>query len=134
MKGVKIFDHNLFDFFNDDEPFLLAENLEGEIYREYGKRTTKNFQFAQKSYFLKFHGPIGWFEIFKNLLQFKVPVVGALREFEALSHLKKHKIDSLEVQGFGNKGFKSCQLLLFLNHRRTVWNYFSRRFFSTRSA
>ena len=114
MKGVKIFDHNLFDFFNDDEPFLLAENLEGEIYREYGKRTTKNFQFAQKSYFLKFHGPIGWFEIFKNLLQFKVPVVGALREFEALSHLKKHKIDSLEVQGFGNKGLNPANSFSFL--------------------
>ena len=114
MKGVKIFDHNLFDFFNDDEPFLLAENLEGEIYREYGKRTTKNFQFAQKSYFLKFHGPIGWFEIFKNLLQFKVPVVGALREFEALSHLKKHKIDTLEVQGFGNKGLNPANSSSFL--------------------
>lgn len=114
MKGVKIFDHNLFDFFNDDEPFLLAENLKGEIYREYGKRTTKNFQFAQKSYFLKFHGPIGWFEIFKNLLQFKVPVVGALREFEALSHLKKHKIDSLEVQGFGNKGLNPANSSSFL--------------------
>ena len=114
MKGVKIFDHNLFDFFNDDEPFLLAENLKGEIYREYGKRTTKNFQFAQKSYFLKFHGPIGWFEIFKNLLQFKIPVVGALREFEALSHLKKHKIDSLEVQGFGNKGFNPANSSSFL--------------------
>jgi heptose I phosphotransferase len=114
MKGVKIFDHNLFNFFNDDEPFLLAENLEGEIYREYGKRTTKNFQFAQKSYFLKFHGPIGWFEIFKNLFQFKVPVVGALREFEALSHLKKHKIDSLEVQGFGNKGLNPANSSSFL--------------------
>ena len=88
--------------------------MEGEIYREYGKRTTKNFQFAQKSYFLKFHGPIGWFEIFKNLLQFKVPVVGALREFEALSHLKKHKIDSLEVQGFGNKGLNPANSSSFL--------------------
>jgi tRNA A-37 threonylcarbamoyl transferase component Bud32 len=40
--------------------------------------------------------------------------VGALREFEALSHLKKHKIDSLEVQGFGNKGLNPANSSSFL--------------------
>ena len=40
--------------------------------------------------------------------------MGALREFEALSHLKKHKIDSLEVQGFGNKGLNPANSSSFL--------------------
>ena len=81
MKGIKITDESLVDFFGDNEPFSFAENLEGEIYRKYENRTTKRFKNFQKNYFLKFHGPVGWAEIFKNLIQLKTPVVGALREY-----------------------------------------------------
>jgi len=35
MKGIKITDESLVDFFGDNEPFSFAENLEGEIYRKY---------------------------------------------------------------------------------------------------
>ena len=33
MKGVKFIDKNLKDFFGDNEPFIFAETLEGEIFR-----------------------------------------------------------------------------------------------------
>ena len=114
MKGVKFIDKNLKDFFGDNEPFIFAETLEGEIFRQYENRTTKRFQNLQKSYFLKFHGPVGWAEIFKNLTQFKTPVIGAQREYEALSHLDKNKINAPQVKGFGNKGLNPADSFSFL--------------------
>ena len=114
MKGIKITDESLVDFFGDNEPFSFAENLEGEIYRKYENRTTKRFQNFQKSYFLKFHGPVGWAEIFKNLIQLKTPVVGALREYEALSHLYKNQIQAPQIKGFGNKGLNPANSFSFL--------------------
>ncbi len=114
MKGVKIIDKSLIEFFGDNEPFSFAKNLEGEIYRKYENRTTKRFHNFQKSYFLKFHGPVGWAEIFKNLLQLKTPVIGALREYDALSHLDKNKISAPQVKGFGNKGLNPADSFSFL--------------------
>ena len=114
MKGVKFIDKNLKDFFGDNEPFIFAETLEGEIFRQYENRTTKRFQNLQKSYFLKFHGPVGWAEIFKNLIQLKTPVIGAQREYEALSHLDKNKINAPQVKGFGNKGLNPADSFSFL--------------------
>lgn len=114
MKGVKFIDKNLKDFFGDNEPFIFAETLEGKIYRQYENRTTKRFQNLQKSYFLKFHGPVGWAEIFKNLTQFKTPVIGAQREYEALSHLDKNKINAPQVKGFGNRGLNPANSSSFL--------------------
>ena len=114
MKGIKITDESLVDFFGDNEPFSFAENLEGKIYRKYENRTTKRFKNFQKSYFLKFHGPVGWAEIFKNLIQLKTPVVGALREYEALSHLDKYQIQAPQIRGFGNKGLNPANSFSFL--------------------
>ena len=114
MKGIKITDESLVDFFGDNEPFSFAENLEGEIYRKYENRTTKRFQNLQKNYFLKFHGPVGWAEIFKNLIQLKTPVVGALSEYEALSHLDKNQIQAPQIKGFGNKGLNPANSFSFL--------------------
>ena len=114
MKGIKITDESLVDFFGDNEPFSFAENLEGEIYRKYENRTTKRFQNLQKNYFLKFHGPVGWAEILKNLIQLKTPVVGALREYEALSHLDKNQIQAPQIKGFGNKGLNPANSFSFL--------------------
>ena len=51
MKGVKIIDKSLIEFFGDNEPFSFAKNLEGEIYRKYENRTTKRFHNLQKKLF-----------------------------------------------------------------------------------
>jgi hypothetical protein len=51
MKGVKIFDHNLFDFFNDDEPFLLAENLREKFIGNMEREPQRIFNLHKKVIF-----------------------------------------------------------------------------------
>ena len=86
MSNVKIFDKHLEHLFHTKDTFTVAKNFEGEIYRKYENRITKKFVNEGRSYFIKFHGGVGWKEILKNILQLKIPVVGARREYEALNH------------------------------------------------
>ena len=77
-------DKSLEHLFDDGNAFKIAKNLEGKIYRDYANRKTKQFFFRGSSYFIKYHGPVGWREILKNFIQLKIPVIGAEREWKAL--------------------------------------------------
>lgn len=48
------------------DPFDVVRELDGEIYKDLGRRRTLRFRFGDGSYFLKVHSGIGWFEILKN--------------------------------------------------------------------
>lgn len=113
MRKVQYFDKNL-EFFFQGTPFEIAQDLEGEVFRQYENRITKKFKVDRKSYFLKFHGAVGWKEIFKNFLQFKVPVIGAQREYDALIHLSRNNIKCPSIKGFGLKGFNPANSSSFL--------------------
>ncbi len=102
--------HNLFI----DQPFEVALKIEGATFRKYENRVTKRFEAEQKSYFIKTHGPVGWKEIIKNLVQFKIPVVGAKREFEALEHLSQNSISCPSIKGYGFKGINPANSSSFL--------------------
>src|SRR6185295_20373102 len=54
--------------------------LEGEVYRNVAGRKTLRFSRDGKSYFLKVHLGVGWKEIIKNLIRFRLPVVSAKTE------------------------------------------------------
>jgi heptose I phosphotransferase len=101
-------------FFSKADAFKLARDLEGIPYRQYANRETKKFIFKGSSYFLKYHGPVGWKEIFKNLLQFKIPVVGAKRELTALLKLQSIGIGCPEPVGFMSKGWNPANRHSFL--------------------
>ena len=100
MDKVKFLNDDLKHFFTD-KPFDIANDLDGDIFRKYENRVTKRFELKQKNYFIKTHGPVGWKEILKNLIQFKTPVVGAKREYQALNHLSKNGVKCPEVRGYG---------------------------------
>ena len=74
----------------------------------------KDLRMNKKNYFIKTHGPVGWKEILKNLIQFKTPVVGAKREYQALNHLSKNGVKCPEVKGFGLRGFNPANSSSFL--------------------
>ena len=98
------FDEDIKYLFNGSKSFDLAQKVEGEIYREHANRITKKIIVNHKGYFIKLHAPVGWREIFKNLIQIKIPVIGATRELKALKHLAHHGINTLSVIGFFKKG------------------------------
>ena len=68
MEKVIFLDNHVKQFFTNEDVFDVAQNIEGKVFRKYENRVTKQFQAQDKSFFIKFHGPVGWKEIFKNLI------------------------------------------------------------------
>ena len=115
LMSKKIFkNEELEDFFGSNDPLEVAKNLEGKIYRDYENRKTKQFELGNSSYFIKYHGPVGWKEIFKNLIQFKIPVIGAEREWKSLLKLRSLGIGCPEPQAFMTKGWNPANQESFL--------------------
>ena len=73
MTNLLLLDKNLRDLFFEKDPFKVVEELEGNVYREYANRVTKEFYLNNQRYFVKYHKGAGWKEIFKNLIQLKLP-------------------------------------------------------------
>ena len=71
-------------FSHCEDPFKKAKEIDGDVYRMTANRITKRFELNKKTYFLKYHGPIGYVEIFKNILKFQLPTVSAKAEWNAL--------------------------------------------------
>ena len=114
MKEVTFLDNYLNQLFYKKDTFTEVQNIEGKVFRKYENRITKQFEAQNKKYFIKFHGPVGWREIFKNLFQIKTPVIGAQREYEALNHLSKNNINCPQIKGFGKKGINPADSSSFI--------------------
>ena len=63
--------------------------LEGEVFREFANRQTLRTVLAERACFVKLHLGVGWQEIAKNLLTFRLPVLGATNEWRALNQLTR---------------------------------------------
>ena len=95
-------------------PFTEVRKLEGTVYREVKSRRTLRFLFLDKYYFAKIHFGIGWREIFKDISQLRLPVIGARNEWEAIKKLKELNIDTMTAVAFGSEGFNPAQLKSFI--------------------
>lgn len=85
---------------------LFAEvfALQGEVFRNVKNRRTFRFEAEGRGFFIKIHRGIGWKEIFKNLLQFKIPVTGAANEFYALEKLHALNVPTMTAAAFAERG------------------------------
>ena len=86
------------------EPFAEIAALSGEEFRRVKARRTFRIEVDGKGFFIKHHHGIGWKEIFKDLLQFKIPVTGAGGEFRAIRHLERYGVPTMSCAGFGERG------------------------------
>lgn len=84
-----------------DELFAMT----GEVFRHQPGRKTLRIQKDGQYYFIKLHHGVGWREIFKNLFQGRLPVIGAKNEWVALQRLKTLQIPTLELVGYGERGY-----------------------------
>lgn len=84
--------------------FSLMENMQGEIAREMTDRQTLRFEINGCGYYRKWHRGVGWREVFKNLLQLRLPVLGAKNEWDALNKLRALNIPSLTPLAYGVRG------------------------------
>ena len=94
--------------------FFHLFTLVGKIYREQGGRRTLKFHHQGKDFFLKTHAGVGWKEIFKNLLQFRLPVVSAFPEWKAIHRLLALGVDTAQPVGYGRLGMNPAQLCSLL--------------------
>lgn len=104
-----------FQLLFDDEPsFEQMMALKGEVYRELENRRTQRVVLRGRPFFIKQHFGIGWKEIFKNLFQLRLPVLGASNEWHAIQFLKQLNIPTLDALGYGLRGKHPAHMQSFL--------------------
>ena len=86
-----------------DKTFDEIMSLEGEVYRDQDNRKTIRFEHEGKSYFIKQHFGVGWKEIFKNLFQFRLPVISARNEWRAIQKLEILNVPTMKLAAFGER-------------------------------
>lgn len=86
------------------DPFVEVEKLQGEVFRALETRKTLRFSLAEKSYFIKIHYGTTLKEVLKNLISFRIPVLGADREWKAIHRLYQLNVDTMKGIGFGQTG------------------------------
>ena len=98
----------------EGDVFSQVMALGGEVFRDVPGRKTIRVQLAGQPYFIKQHFGVGWGEIFKNLLAFKVPVVSANTEKQAIEKLGEIGIATTPLAGFGSRGCNPATRQSFL--------------------
>jgi tRNA A-37 threonylcarbamoyl transferase component Bud32 len=86
------------------DPFAEIMQLQGRIYRDVTGRRTMQVTLGGASYFVKQHFGVGWLEIFKNILSFKQPILGAMTEVAAIKKLVEVGIATTPLVAFGVNG------------------------------
>jgi len=97
-----------------DETFAHIMALKGHVYRALEGRCTQRIELGGQGYFLKQHHGVGWKEIVKNILQLRLPIVGAKNEWLALQRLQQLDIPTMQVMAYGEKGFNPARRESFL--------------------
>jgi len=95
---------DLQDAFDPVSAFDQIMALDGEEVRSVPARRTIRFNLNQQTFYLKTHTGVGWQEILKNFLYFRMPVLGAMNEWHGIHHLNRLGIDTLTVAGCGTIG------------------------------
>lgn len=88
--------------------------LPGKVYRSLENRRTVEVVLEGQTYFIKQHYGIGWKEIFKNILQLRLPVLSAKNEWLALKKLNQLGIHVPEIVGFGCRGMNPATRQSFI--------------------
>lgn len=112
---MKLFLRNDIDaLWGDAAPFEQAAAQQGEVFRAREGRRTLRFNSDSASYFLKYHAGIGWKEIFKNLTQGKLPVLGAMDEVRAIEAVRDAGLDTMTVAAYGSRGVNPATIESFI--------------------
>lgn len=96
------------------DPFEVAENLPGEIFREVKTRRTLRFAAGDKHYFIKIHHGVGWSEILKDVVSGRLPIVSARPEWRAINRLTELGVPTMRIAGFGERGWNPARRQSFL--------------------
>ena len=93
---------------------LAANSSKENIFRQKEGRVTLRTTLAGESFFLKYHRGVGWKEIFKNLAQLRLPILGASNEYKAAVLLARQQVDTLTPVAFAARGLNPAAQESFL--------------------
>lgn len=96
------------------DPFAEVDLIQGKVYRQLEGRRTLRFEVAGKGYFLKSHKGVGWREIIKNLLQFRLPILGAANEKNAILKLEEAGVATMSMAAYGSRGLNPARQESFI--------------------
>lgn len=91
-------------YFDTADILTDVDGLRGEVYRQVENRRTLRVTLGEHDYFAKIHHGVGWGEIFKNLFQFRLPVLGARNEWQAIQHLTAADVRTMTAVLFCERG------------------------------
>ena len=89
---------------------LAARASGNDVYRSKEGRKTLRFDWQERSWFLKHHNGIGWGEIFKNLLQGRLPILGAANEYHAVLALQALGVDTMSIGAYASQGMNPSKV------------------------
>jgi heptose I phosphotransferase len=87
------------------DAFEAMMSLQGKAFRDVPGRKTMQISIGDQSYFIKQHFGVGWGEIVKNLLSFKVPIIGAMTEVQAIQKMDAIGIPTTPLVAYGQQGW-----------------------------
>ena len=88
--------------------------LQGECFRKQNNRMTQRIVLNHNDYFIKQHFGIGWREIFKNMIQCRLPVVSAKNEWRAIKKCQAIGISTPNAVAFDERGFNPAKRQSFV--------------------
>lgn len=91
------------------DAFQYLQGMEGKVYRDVQGRKTLQFALGDKSYFIKNHFGVGWREILKNIVQLRMPILGAENEWRAIDKLKSLGLATMTSVAYGSKGWNPAR-------------------------
>ncbi len=97
-----------------EQTFDHVMRLQGEAIRAKEGRHTYRIHLGEHEYFIKIHHGIGWGELIKELLSLRLPIVSAINEKKAIDFLHSHKITTLSIAGYGQRGVNPARLQSFI--------------------
>ncbi len=101
-------------YFGEQGAFDRIMALDGQEFRSLEGRRTLRFELGGRGFFAKLHRGVGWKEIFKNLLQLRLPVLGAQNEWRAIRRLEELGVETMTAVAYGRRGWNPARLESFV--------------------
>lgn len=107
-----------------EDVFAYFSNLEGEVFRVLESRRTFATELGGKRYFVKYHLGTPTAEVLKNLLRFRLPVVSARNERDALRRLGELGVRVPRIAAWGIRGLlpQTCESFIVTEDVGTQYN------------
>ncbi len=107
---MQFVDDSLRDNIDPDHVFRSVDAWQGETFRAVENRRTIRVAIADKHYFAKIHGGVGWREILKNLITLRLPIVSAINELNAIKHLESIGVATMTAVAGARHGWNPANV------------------------